>query len=87
MTNQPMNDPIQNIESSVRGYARLFPAVFQSAKGSHLYDADGRCYIDFFCGAGTLNYGHNNDRAKDALMRYIESDGIQHSLDLSLIHI
>ena len=81
MTNQPMNDPIQNIESSVRGYARLFPAVFQSAKGSHLYDADGRCYIDFFCGAGTLNYGHNNDRAKDALMRYIESDGIQHSLD------
>ena len=81
MANEPMNDPIENIESSVRGYARLFPAVFQSAQGSHLYDSNGRCFIDFFCGAGTLNYGHNNDRAKAALLRYIQSDGIQHSLD------
>ena len=81
MANEPMNDPIENIESSVRGYARLFPAVFQSAQGSHLYDSNGRCFIDFFCGAGTLKYGHNNDRAKAALLRYIQSDGIQHSLD------
>ena len=81
MANEPMNDPIENIESSVRGYARLFPAVFQSAQGSHLYDSNGRCFIDFFCGAGTLNYGHNNDRAKAALLRYIQSNGIQHSLD------
>ena len=37
-----------------------FPAVFTTAKGSILCDEDGRQYIDFFCGAGALNYGHNN---------------------------
>ncbi len=74
-------DPIEHIESSVRGYARLFPTVFHTAKGSHLFDANGRDYIDFFCGAGTLNYGHNNDRVNAALLQYIQSDGIQHSVD------
>ena len=28
-----------------------------------------------------MNYGHNNERAKGALLDYIQSDGIQHSLD------
>ena len=74
-------DPIENIESSVRGYARLFPTVFTTAKGSHLFDTNGRVYIDFFCGAGSLNYGHNNDRVKAALLQYIQADGIQHSVD------
>ena len=74
-------DPIADIESSVRGYARLFPAVFDTAAGSILKSADGREFIDFFCGAGSLNYGHNNPAAKRALVEYIERDGIQHSLD------
>ena len=74
-------DPIEGIESSVRGYARLFPTVFDRAIGSILTDTDGRQFIDFFCGAGSLNYGHNNPAAKRALLSYIEDDGIQHSLD------
>ena len=81
MISQPNQDPIAHLESSVRGYARLFPATFESALGSHLFDANGRRFIDFFCGAGTLNYGHNNQRAKEALLDYISRDGIQHSLD------
>ncbi len=76
-----MNDPIEGIESNVRGYARLFPAVFDTASGSLLTDTGGRSYIDFFCGAGSLNYGHNPPAAKCALIEYIERDGIQHSLD------
>lgn len=77
----PARDPLERIESSVRGYARLFPATFDRAIGSTLYADDGRQWIDFFCGAGSLNYGHNHPAAKAALVDYIESDGIQHSLD------
>jgi diaminobutyrate-2-oxoglutarate transaminase len=74
-------DPLRRIESNVRGYANLFPATFQQAIGSTLIGNDGRTWIDFFCGAGSLNYGHNNSASKAALMDYIASDGIQHSLD------
>ncbi len=74
-------EDIARLESEVRGYVRLFPTVFDVAKGSTLVDTDGKEYIDFFCGAGTLNYGHNNSKAKLALLDYIQNDGIQHSLD------
>ena len=43
---------------------------------------DGTDYVDFFCGAGALNYGHNHGGAKEALLSYLMSDGIQHSLDM-----
>ncbi len=76
-----MQDPIERIESNVRGYARLFPTVFDTATGSTLTDTDGKNFVDFFCGAGSLNYGHNNAFAKKALLEYISRDGIQHSLD------
>ena len=75
--------PGATIESEVRGYVRTFPTVFNQAKGSILTNTEGKEYIDFFCGAGSLNYGHNNPNAKKALLKYIEDDGIQHSLDTS----
>ncbi len=74
---------IERLESEVRSYCRSFPTVFARAKGSYLYDCDGRKYLDFFCGAGVLNYGHNNDRLKRKLMEYIEEDGLTHSLDMA----
>ncbi len=76
-----MLDNISRIESNVRGYVRLFPTVFDVARGSELWDQSGRRFVDFFCGAGSLNYGHNNPRAKAALLDYISRDGIQHALD------
>lgn len=76
-----MIEKLAHIESNVRGYVRLFPTVFDRAKGSELWDEQGRRFIDFFCGAGTLNYGHNNPRVQQALIDYIQRDGIQHSLD------
>ncbi|TWU31519.1 diaminobutyrate--2-oxoglutarate transaminase [Novipirellula artificiosorum] len=80
-----MQTTIERIESNVRGYARLFPTVFQSAVGSTLTDTAGKTYIDFFCGAGSLNYGHNPRKAKAALLDYIERDGVQHSLDTATV--
>lgn len=69
-------------ESEVRSYCRTFDRVFTTAKGSKLTDENGREYIDFFAGAGTLNYGHNHPNLKKALIEYIESDGVTHSLDM-----
>lgn len=72
----------ENYESEVRSYCRHFPTVFTKAKGANFYDEDGRKYIDFFCGAGAVNYGHNNPVIKKKLIEYLESDGIMHALDM-----
>lgn len=68
-------------ESEVRSYSRAFNKRFQKSKDEFLYTVDGEKYLDFFAGAGSLNYGHNNDELKKALITYIESDGITHGLD------
>ncbi|HEY7803295.1 MAG TPA: diaminobutyrate--2-oxoglutarate transaminase [Orrella sp.] len=72
----------EQYESEVRGYCRAFPAVFSSAKGAWMTDTSGQRYLDFFSGAGVLNYGHNNDRIKQPLVRYLLGDGITHTLDM-----
>ncbi len=69
-------------ESAARSYCRGFPVIFSKAKGSRLYDDDGQAYLDFLCGAGALNYGHNNEVAKRAVLDYLASDSIMMSLDL-----
>ncbi|MGI6746581.1 MAG: Diaminobutyrate--2-oxoglutarate transaminase [Firmicutes bacterium ADurb.Bin300] len=75
-------DIFEAYESNVRSYCRSFPAVFARAKNAELFDETGKGYIDFFCGAGALNYGHNNDYIKDKVIEYIANDGIIHSLDM-----
>src|SRR5690606_8688225 len=70
------------LESSVQSYARAIPKVFTRASGSHVYDEEGNRYLDFLCGAGSLNYGHNHPYLKQKLLDYIAADGITHSLDL-----
>lgn len=69
-------------ESEVRGYCRLYPTVFTSASNARQVDEDGQSYIDFFAGAGVLNFGHNNERMKAALIEFIQNDGVAHSLDM-----
>ena len=78
----PISDAVIAMESEVRGYSRSWPAVFDRAVGSHIYDEDGREYIDFFAGAGALNYGHNNPTLKKILIDYISDDRVMHSLDM-----
>ena len=73
----------ENHESEVRGYIRSFPTIFDTAKGAVLTDEQGTEYIDFFAGAGTLNYGHNNDLVSAALIEYLQHDGIVHGLDMA----
>ncbi len=72
----------ENYESEVRSYCRHFPTVFKQSKGSYFIDENGKKYIDFFCGAGAVNYGHNNPEIKEKLMEYLQNDGIIHALDM-----
>ncbi|QDY82547.1 diaminobutyrate--2-oxoglutarate transaminase [Paenibacillus polymyxa] len=72
----------ETLESNVRSYCRSFPVVFNKAKNDVLYTEAGEGYIDFFAGAGALNYGHNNDFMKNRLLDYLTSDRIMHGLDM-----
>lgn len=78
-----MNTSIfENVESNVRSYCRSFPTTFTKAKGALMYDDQGKEYIDFFAGAGALNYGHNPDYMVQKMIAYLQSDGIVHSMDM-----
>jgi diaminobutyrate-2-oxoglutarate transaminase len=74
---------IERHESNVRSYVRAFPTVFSTAEGAWLTDVEGKRYLDFFAGAGTLNYGHNNPHARKAILNYVQSCGITHALDMA----
>jgi diaminobutyrate-2-oxoglutarate transaminase len=69
-------------ESEIRGYCRVYPVVFDTASNARQTDDQGKEYIDFFAGAGVLNFGHNNQRMKKAVIDYINADGVTHSLDM-----
>ncbi|WP_250464931.1 diaminobutyrate--2-oxoglutarate transaminase [Microbulbifer litoralis] len=75
----------EEMESEVRGYVRSFPTIFDTAKGSEMFDEQGNRYIDFFAGAGTLNYGHNNPLITDALIEHLQNGGIVHGLDKATV--
>ena len=70
-------------ESSARNYPRKFPVALKSAKGSWVEDVDGKRYLDFLNGAGTLALGHNDDEVNDALVDLIRSGAPLHTLDVS----
>ncbi|WP_324652412.1 diaminobutyrate--2-oxoglutarate transaminase [Georgenia sp. H159] len=70
------------LESQVRSYSRSWPTVFDRATGATMYDTDGRAYLDFFAGAGALNYGHNHPELKKVVLDYLASDRVVHSLDM-----
>lgn len=73
----------ERLESKVRSYSRAFPTKFHKASGYRLWNMEGKSYIDFFSGAGALNYGHNHPIMRAKLIDYLMDDGIVHSLDMA----
>lgn len=69
-------------ESAVRAYGRVYPVVFDKASNARQRDEEGKEYVDFFAGAGVLNFGHNNERMTQAVIDYLQSNGVLHSLDM-----
>ena len=72
----------EELESNVRSYCRVFTDTFVRSKGSIIYSETGAEFIDFFAGAGALNYGHNNDYILQRVISYLQADGLVHSLDM-----
>ncbi|PRZ06479.1 diaminobutyrate aminotransferase [Isoptericola sp. CG 20/1183] len=70
------------LESEVRSYSRAWPVVFDRAVGATVYAEDGTEYLDFFAGAGSLNYGHNNPILKKVLLDFLADDRMVHTLDM-----
>ncbi|HVI77602.1 MAG TPA: diaminobutyrate--2-oxoglutarate transaminase [Candidatus Acidoferrum sp.] len=69
------------LESNVRSYCRETPNLFSRAKGASVWDNEGKEFIDFLSGCGSLNYGHNHPVLKGALIDYLANDGIGNALD------
>ncbi len=54
----------EQYESEIRAYCRAVPTVFTSSTNACMVDENGKEYVDFFAGAGVLNFGHNNPKMK-----------------------
>lgn len=74
-------DLFEKYESNVRGYIRSFPTIFTRAKNATVWDHQDKSYIDFFGGAGSLNYGHNDPAVQEAMIDFIRRDGMLNALD------
>src|SRR5262245_42038820 len=51
-----------------------FGRIFERARGSELWDADGRRYLDFLAGFGTVSLGHNPPRLIETLGRALAGE-------------
>lgn len=56
-----------------------YPTHIAHGAGSHLYDKDGRKYLDYICGLGTNLFGYGNDKISKELLKAIYG-GFSHSL-------
>ncbi len=67
-------------ESSAVSYSRGMPMAVRRGRGATVEDVDGNVYIDFFAGAGVLNFGHSNPDVIAAAKAQI--DDLTHTLDI-----
>jgi acetylornithine/succinyldiaminopimelate/putrescine aminotransferase/nucleoside-diphosphate-sugar epimerase len=51
-----------------------FDEEYVSARGSHLYDAEGRAYLDLHTGEGFASLGHNHPDVREALRATLAAD-------------
>ncbi len=55
-----------------RGASNVTPVVAASASGARITDIEGRTYIDFAGGIGTLNVGHGHPRVVEAIHAQVD---------------
>jgi 4-aminobutyrate aminotransferase/(S)-3-amino-2-methylpropionate transaminase len=54
-----------------RGLLTAHPIFLDRAEGVHVWDVEGRRYLDFVGGIGVLNVGHNHPRVVEAVKRQL----------------
>ncbi len=62
--------PTGGIERSSEGMT--FPLFVSNAKGCHLWDQEGRCYIDYIMAWGSTILGYGDDRIQEAIGAVLE---------------
>ena len=75
-----MTSVSQQPQSGTGSYRPWFQSAFSRAAGATLVDANGKRYIDFFSGAGILNYGHNHPSLTRPLPDAPAPDGVVRGL-------
>ncbi|MGE7186321.1 aspartate aminotransferase family protein [Peribacillus sp. NPDC006672] len=70
-------------ESNARSYPRRLPMAIDQAEGIYLTDMDGKRYIDFLAGAGTLALGHNHPAVLEAMEKVLKDKRPLHTLDFT----
>jgi glutamate-1-semialdehyde 2,1-aminomutase len=74
------------VSSPVRAY-KPYPFFTASAKGSRIYDIEGREYIDYCLAYGPLVLGHGNEEVKGAVREQLEKGwlyGTPHEKEIEL---
>jgi glutamate-1-semialdehyde 2,1-aminomutase len=74
------------VSSPVRAY-KPYPFFTASAKGSRIYDIDGKEYIDYCLAYGPLVLGHGNEEVKGAVREQLEKGwlyGTPHEKEIEL---
>jgi acetylornithine/succinyldiaminopimelate/putrescine aminotransferase/nucleoside-diphosphate-sugar epimerase len=66
----------RHLDSSLVDVLRIlgFDKEYVSARGSYLYDAAGRGYLDFHTGEGFASLGHNHPDVRDVLRATLAAD-------------
>ncbi|HMK82022.1 MAG TPA: 4-aminobutyrate--2-oxoglutarate transaminase [Xanthobacteraceae bacterium] len=54
-------------ENIPRGLLTAHPIFLEHGEGAHVWDVEGRHYLDFVGGIGVLNVGHNHPRVVEAV--------------------
>lgn len=62
------------------------PLQLVKAKGQHVYDEQGREYLDCIGGIVCISAGHNHPRIKEGIRQMLDADEIQHTTTLFLHH-
>lgn len=55
-----------------RGILTTHPLVIARGEGAHVWDAEGRKYLDFVGGIGVINVGHNHPRVVSAVEKQLK---------------
>ncbi len=72
------------LATTVTYYRR--PLQLVRARGVHVYDEQGKEYLDAIGGIVCISAGHNHPRIKAEILKMLEADEIQHSSTLYLNH-
>lgn len=68
LTESRLSERARNVP---RGVLTAHPLVIDRAAGAHVWDIEGRRYLDFVCGIGVLNVGHNHPRVVAAVEKQL----------------